>query len=139
MSSLVHDVDPWFELKLKCEAARLPSIIQVDAFTSEAFHGKPASAVVLGTTKRVMQQVAVEICLSDTALLLPVNVLPRLQKTLLSMICDRLHHRMRADYAEAVSAYGSPEQPTKLVDSSVVWDNVASVVGVPQNAIVNVK
>uniref|UniRef100_M4B9F7 Uncharacterized protein n=1 Tax=Hyaloperonospora arabidopsidis (strain Emoy2) TaxID=559515 RepID=M4B9F7_HYAAE len=80
LSPIVHGKDPWFELELDCEAARRPVIIQVDAFTSEAFHGIPVAVVLLSSTayhkdgaSKWMQRVTMETTLSDTAFVAPVK------------------------------------------------------------------
>ncbi|KAG7397328.1 hypothetical protein PHYBOEH_000910 [Phytophthora boehmeriae] len=78
LSPVVHGVDPWLELDLDCEAARQPPIVQVDAFTSEAYQGNPAAVVLLSPTafhkkeaSEWMQRVAVENNLSETAYVAP--------------------------------------------------------------------
>uniref|UniRef100_A0AAV1TLU6 N-acetyltransferase domain-containing protein n=1 Tax=Peronospora matthiolae TaxID=2874970 RepID=A0AAV1TLU6_9STRA len=80
LSPIVHGQDPWFELELDCEAARRPVILQIDAFTSEAFHGIPVAVVLLSSTayhkdgaSTWMQRVAMETTVSDTAFVAPVN------------------------------------------------------------------
>ncbi|KAG3182107.1 hypothetical protein PC129_g25374, partial [Phytophthora cactorum] len=45
LSPVVHGHDPWLELSLDCEKARLPQLIQVDAFSGEPFQGNPAAVV----------------------------------------------------------------------------------------------
>ncbi|KAL4174886.1 hypothetical protein KRP22_006815 [Phytophthora ramorum] len=74
LSPVVHGQDPWLELELNCETARLPPVIQVDAFSSETFQGNPAAVVLLTPTvyhkpeaSEWMQRVALENNLSETA------------------------------------------------------------------------
>ncbi|ETN09904.1 hypothetical protein PPTG_11476 [Phytophthora nicotianae INRA-310] len=78
LSPVVHGQDPWFELSLDCEKARLPPMIQVDAFSSEPFQGNPAAVVLLSPTayhkdgvSEWMQRVAIENNLSETAYTAP--------------------------------------------------------------------
>ncbi|KAE8976242.1 hypothetical protein PR003_g25992 [Phytophthora rubi] len=78
LSPVVHGQDPWFELELDCDAARRPPMIQVDAFTSEAFQGNPAAVVLLSSSAfhrpeatEWMQRVAIENNLSETAYAAP--------------------------------------------------------------------
>ncbi|RAW24661.1 hypothetical protein PC110_g18911 [Phytophthora cactorum] len=65
---------PWLELSLDCEKARLPPLIQVDAFSGEPFQGNPAAVVLLSPAayhkdgaSEWMQRVAIENNLSETA------------------------------------------------------------------------
>ncbi|RLN96307.1 hypothetical protein BBJ28_00003565 [Nothophytophthora sp. Chile5] len=78
LSPVIHGQDPWFELALDCEAARRPSIVQVDAFTSEAYQGNPAAVVLLAPAafhkpeaSAWMLDVARENNLSETAYIAP--------------------------------------------------------------------
>ncbi|OWZ07767.1 hypothetical protein PHMEG_00019802 [Phytophthora megakarya] len=78
LSPVVHGQDPWFELAFDCEEARRPPMIQVDAFTSEAFQGNPAAVVLLSASayhkdgvSEWMQRVAIENNLSETAYAAP--------------------------------------------------------------------
>ncbi|KAE9289524.1 hypothetical protein PF008_g25864 [Phytophthora fragariae] len=78
LSPVVHGQDPWFELELDCDAARRPPMIQVDAFTSEAFQGNPTAVVLLSSSAfhrpeatEWMQRVAIENNLSETAYAAP--------------------------------------------------------------------
>ncbi|KAF1783426.1 Acyl-CoA N-acyltransferase [Phytophthora cactorum] len=74
LSPVVHGHDPWLELSLDCEKARLPQLIQVDAFSGEPFQGNPAAVVLLSPAayhkdgaSEWMQRVAIENNLSETA------------------------------------------------------------------------
>ncbi|EEY61725.1 uncharacterized protein PITG_21166 [Phytophthora infestans T30-4] len=78
LSPVVHGQDPWLELSLDCEKARLPPLIQVDAFSSEPFQGNPAAVVLLTSAvyhkagaSEWMQRVAIENNLSETAYAAP--------------------------------------------------------------------
>ncbi|KAL3656605.1 hypothetical protein V7S43_018512 [Phytophthora oleae] len=78
LSPVVHGQDPWFELALDCEKARRPTMIQVDAFSSEPFQGNPAAVVLLSPStyhkegaSEWMQRVAIENNLSETAYTAP--------------------------------------------------------------------
>jgi predicted PhzF superfamily epimerase YddE/YHI9/GNAT superfamily N-acetyltransferase len=79
LSPVVHGQDPWFELKLDLDEARVLRFAVADAFTDKAFGGNPAGVVVLEEwsgkeinsqkDEKWFQQVAMEMALSETAFL----------------------------------------------------------------------
>ncbi|KAI9994483.1 hypothetical protein PInf_011115 [Phytophthora infestans] len=79
LSLVVHGQDPWLELSLDCEKARLPPLdTSVDAFSSEPFQDNPAAVVLLTSAvyhkegaSKWMQRVAMENNLSETAYAAP--------------------------------------------------------------------
>jgi predicted PhzF superfamily epimerase YddE/YHI9/GNAT superfamily N-acetyltransferase len=79
LSPVVHGQDPWFELKLDLDVARVLQFVVADAFTEKPFSGNPAAVVVLEEwsgrdinskeDESWFQQLALEMNLSETAFL----------------------------------------------------------------------